>query len=431
VPPAIEAATTQGCPTCGRDLPVHRGYMTWCECGWNIVAPAAETSSDTRLGRIYASIGRRLGDRLVDELRAAERLEPRWTVARVMAYAVASLVYAGVGLLVGAGVASLLVGFPNPFAIGIALFLFALAWLLRPRFGKPPDENVVERGDAPRLYAVADEVAAALQTEPPDMIVVDHEFNAYWAVVGLRRTRVLALGLPLLSMLEPQERVALIAHELAHARNGDSGRGFFVGGALRALEEVYAVLAPEDHVDSYIELAIFEKLTNMAMWVISRPALGLLYLQLFLLAQDRQRAEYLADALAAEVAGAKASVGLSEKLLLEPTFRAAVMRAARDHAAEPEADLFSELAARTVDIPIRERERRRRVARLEAARLDDTHPPTARRIELLEARGGEEPRVTLGGSRSDQIDEELKPKRRPFHRLLVEEHQDSLYDRWL
>ena len=36
-------------------------------------------------------------------------------------------------------------------------------------------------------------------------------------------------------MLPPQPRAALIAHELAHARNGDSTRGFFVGSALNAL----------------------------------------------------------------------------------------------------------------------------------------------------------------------------------------------------
>jgi heat shock protein HtpX len=405
--------------------------MTWCECGWNLVAPAAPEESNTRLGRVYASIGKQLGDRLVDELRTAERLEPRWTASRVMAYLVASLVYFGVGALIAAAVASLAVGFPNPFAIGIALFLFALAWLLRPRFGKAPDENVVERDEAPALHAVAEEVAAALKTKPADMIVVDHQFNASWSVVGLRRRRVLTLGLPLLWMLDPQERVALIAHELAHARNGDSGRGFFVGGALRALEEVYAVLAPEDYLASYDELAIFDKLTNMAMWVISRPALGLLYLQLFLLAQDRQRAEYLADALAAEVAGSKASIGLSEKILLEATFRAAVMQAAREQTDEPESDLFSELAMRTIDIPSRERERRRRVARLEEARLDDTHPPTARRIELLESRLRDEPAVELDTDRSAQMDEELKGKRQEFHRLLVEEHRDSLYDRWL
>jgi hypothetical protein len=170
--------------------------MTWCECGWNLVAPSVPDSPGGRMGRIYGSIGKRLGDRLVDELRMADRLEPRWTASRALSYVVASLVYLGVGLLIGAGVACLAVTFPNPFGIGIALFLFSLAWLLRPRFGKAPEENVVGRDEAPALYGVADEVAAALGTEPADMIVVDHEFNASWSVVGLRCTRVLALGLP-------------------------------------------------------------------------------------------------------------------------------------------------------------------------------------------------------------------------------------------
>jgi Zn-dependent protease with chaperone function len=408
-------------------LPVHLGFVTWCECGWNLVAPSAGQSAGGRLGKLYGSIGRRLGDRLVAELRAAERLEPRLTASRLAAYGIAALVYLGVALVVAAAVGSLVIGFPNPFAIGIAAFLFAFAWLLRPRFGKLPEDGVLERGDAPTLYGVVDEVAKALATKPVDVIAIDHEFNASWEIVGLRRKRVLRLGLPVLSMLKPQERIALIAHELAHGRNGDSGRGLFVGSAVRALEEVYAVLAPESDADSYWELAIFEKLTNMAMWVISRPALGLLYLQLFLLLRDSQRAEYLADSLAAGVAGSRATIGLSEKLFLEPTFRAVVQHAARERDEEATGDIFGELAARVAGVPERERDRRRRVARLEEARLHDSHPPTARRIELLEARAVTDPMVSLDPARSAEVDAELLGKRKEFQKLLVEEYRDSLY----
>ena len=384
-------------------------------------------SGSGRLGRLYASIGRRLGDRLVAELRTAERLEPRLTASRVAAYGIAALVYLGVLLLVATAVGSLVIGFPNPFAIGIAAFLFALAWLLRPRFGKPPEEGVLERSEAPILYGVVDEVASALDTKPVDLIAVDHEFNASWQIVGLRRRRVLQLGLPLLAMLEPQERIALIAHELAHGRNGDSGRGLFVGSAVRALEEVYALLAPESDTDSYWELAIFEKLANMGMWVISRPSLGLLYLQLFLLMRDSQRAEYLADALAAEVAGSRGSIGLSEKMFLEPTFRAVVQHAARERNEDAACDIFGELAAKVAGVPERERDRRRRVARLEEARLHDTHPPTALRIELVEARAVRDPIVSLDPAKSAAVDAELMGKRKEFQQLLVEEYRDSLY----
>src|SRR5438094_618563 len=83
---------------------------------------------------------------------------------------------------------------------------------------------------------------------PPDALVISASFNAEWAVLGWRRRRTLTLGLPLLTVLPPQPRAALIAHELAHARNGDSTRGFFVGGAINALSTWYGILGPQEEV---------------------------------------------------------------------------------------------------------------------------------------------------------------------------------------
>jgi hypothetical protein len=72
-----------------------------------------------------------------------------------------------------------------------------------------------------------DAVVAALLTRPADYITVDESFNAAWSVSGFRRTRTLTLGLPLAFALESQQLVALTAHEVPHARNGDSTRGLF------------------------------------------------------------------------------------------------------------------------------------------------------------------------------------------------------------
>jgi Zn-dependent protease with chaperone function len=363
----------------------------------------------------------------------ADRLEPRLTPARLIAYVIAGAVYAWALLLVGIAVLLAAIDFPNPFGFVLAFIPFSLAFFMRPRFGKPPKEDVLERDEAPTLYALADEVADALETPRADDIVVNEEFNASWAILGLRRRRVLTLGLPLLSMLAPQERVAIIAHELAHGRNGDSSRGLFVGSAVRALEELYAVFAPDptlstDYVAAY-ELGLFDRITNVFMWIVSRPILGVLYLELHLLLQDAQRAEYLADALGAEVAGTAGAVGVHEKSFLEPTFHAAVQRASRGREGEA-ADVFAEAVSAAAGVPDRERERRRRVARLEEARLDATHPPSARRLELLERRGPQEARVTLTDERSHAIDQELMPLRAPMQRLLVEEHRDALYARY-
>ena len=183
-------------------------------------------------------------------------------------------------------------------------------------------------------------------------------------MLGWRRRRVLTLGLPLFSALEPQERVALIAHELAHGRNGDSSRGLLVGSSLGGLVELYGLVAPDSAEARGWELGGFDGVLNAVFWLLSRPVYLLLLLQLHLLARDSQRAEYLADALAARVAGTPAEISLHEKLLLDSTFRSVIQRGAYGGRAT-ERDAFEELVAAFAAVPERERERRRRVARLE------------------------------------------------------------------
>jgi Zn-dependent protease with chaperone function len=65
-------------------------------------------------------------------------------------------------------------------------------------------------------------------------------------VFGWRRRRVLMLGSGPLAVLAPQELVALIAHELGHARNGDARRGLVVGSAVSGLAELHALMVPPD-----------------------------------------------------------------------------------------------------------------------------------------------------------------------------------------
>jgi Zn-dependent protease with chaperone function len=419
----------QACPRCGTQVPVHRGYVTWChDCGWNVAAPATVAAPTGRLGRLYAGVGRRVGDRLAGELRTRDSLEPRLTPSKFLAYVIAAGVYLGALAFAAAGILLLALGFPNPFAIAVAVILLAFAILMRPRLGKPPDEQLVTRDEAPRLHEIVAEVARALETPSIDLLQAESNYNASWATLGLRRRRVLALGLPLITALEPQERVALIAHELAHARNGDSTRSFFMGSAIRGLDELYGLLAPNEFLYEVEnpDLGPIERVANWLLWLISRPVLGILLVQLHLVMRDSQRAEYLADALAAKVAGTEAAVSLQEKLLLEPTFLAVVQHAARP-GVDSDTDLFEELAAAVVAVPPRERDRRRRVARLEEARLSDTHPPTAKRIELMESRPQTEPIVVLREEDSRTIDAELAGRRQAAQHDLIDEYRDSLY----
>jgi Zn-dependent protease with chaperone function len=390
-----------------------------------LTAPTAVNPATGRLERLYEHMGRRLGDRMAERMATAKTLDPRPTPARITAYAVAVGVYAVSLLFIAAGVAFAAILFPNLFALAVGALLVGIGLMLRPRFGKPPKDGVVSREETPELHALVDAVAEALEVPTIDAIVVDHDYNASWAILGLRRRRVLTLGLPLLAALSAQERVALIAHELAHGRNGDSGRGLFVGSAVRALADIYYLVGPEDLSDREPwELGIFDRIVNVFLWVVSRPVYGLLVLELLLLLRDSQRAEYLADALAARTAGTDAVVGLSETTLLGTTFQGVVQRAAQPGA---DLDLFAEVADVFATVPEREKERRRRIARMEGAKLSETHPPTAKRIELLERRREPEAKVVLSAEQFTQIDAELRHLRRPLQQRLVEEYRDALY----
>ena len=70
----------------------------------------------------------------------------------------------------------------------------------------------------------------------PRGIIIDAEWNAAWVTAGVRRQRWLVLGQPLLTGLEPQQRVALIAHEFGHEHSGDLTRTLVVGSAVDALD---------------------------------------------------------------------------------------------------------------------------------------------------------------------------------------------------
>jgi Zn-dependent protease with chaperone function len=366
------------------------------------------------------------------ELTVADRLEPQLTPSKAFAYAIAAGVHLLTILLVVGGIV-LIALFPmKVFAIVAAVLAISLAILVRPRFGKSPKDNLVPRPEAPTLFRLVDRVAEATGTKSADVLVVDEEYNASWGVFGLRRTRVLHLGLPLLSALEPQERVGLIAHEVAHAKNGDASRGLFVGSACRGLAQWYFVLAPHRARSAYGGIAdtrLAEHVANAMLWVLSRPPLLLFGLEVHLLLHDSRRAEYLADAIAAREAGTAAIVGVHEKLLLRGSFQQVVRQFAHPATRPDNDDLFAAVRPALAAVPERERERRRRVALLEASSLGSTHPPTGQRIRLLEQRPIRSAQVVLSNADSDAIDRELADLRPAFQRRLIENQRSSLYRR--
>ena len=409
-----------GCPSCGTEVPVFEPYLTWCHaCGWNLKAPDVAPPK-TRLDSLYGRAGVRLDARLVAQLAQVDNLSPRLTPSRAAAFVIAGLVHLFSLALIAAIVLVALFGIHHIWAFAIVLFLAGIALVLRPRPGKLQTKGVLTRDDAPTLYALCDEIAAALGTKPINTLAIDERFNAQWAILGWSRRRTLTLGLPLLAMLPPQPRAALIAHELAHARNGDSTRGFFVGSALNALADWYGMLGPQE--EGVLTTGL-EPFVNALMWVVSRPIWWLLLLELHLVLRDSQRAEYLADLLAADVAGGSAVVELHERLLLETAFFSVVQQASHDSAH----DLLMRARSVVDCVPERELERRRRAARLETVRLRSSHPPTGSRIDLVQRRGNLQAKVDVSEERSAAVDAELQARGRSVELALVENYRASLY----
>ncbi len=86
----------------------------------------------------------------------------------------------------------------------------------------------LERGEAPGLDTLIDEVVASTGAHGVDAIVIDEEFNAGMVAVPSRipiaRPRiVLVLGLPLLQALTTPQVRAVVTHEVAHLAGGRSG----------------------------------------------------------------------------------------------------------------------------------------------------------------------------------------------------------------
>ena len=203
----------------------------------------------------------------------------------------------------------------------------------------------------------------------------------------------------------------MIAHELGHDRNGDVSRGWSSATAVQGLERLSGVTSAgcaRATAFGELGLAFLDWGTGILMWLVSRPVDALLWLEAHLLLRDMQRAEYLADALAARVAGTAAAIALQEQMLLTSAFWLAVQQAAQ---AGDDGDVLARATEALCAVPDRERERRRRAARLEHARLDDTHPPTGMRIAMLEGRPAQAPAVTLNSAWSARIDTELEPLR--------------------
>nr|WP_238350911.1 M48 family metallopeptidase [Kribbella shirazensis] len=294
----------------------------------------------------------------------------------------------------------------------LALLAFGLAFLFHPRAARlQEDAQPVPRDEAPTLYAVLDELADAIGTRRVSAVVVSTEANLWYQQIGWRFRPVVGIGLPLWAGLRPQERIAVLAHEFGHGRHGDARSGWVLGGAWSVLQELNETFS-EGHGDrirrelGYDEATGATMVSRMLNATVGIVVRGVAWLLERLAFRGSQRAEYLADRKAGEIAGSEATAQALERLVLADASYRALERALRFPTG---IDPLEAVRREVTEVPAREIERQLRVSRLREARTDTTHPPTYLRTRLIRSRPATTARFVLGIDRSRAIDNELQP----------------------
>ena len=304
-------------------------------------------------------------------------------------------------------------------------FLLALGWSLRPRFGRlPKNTPVLRRTDAPELFALVDEVARVAGTRGVDAIAVDDEINASVRSYGVRGRRLLTLGLPLWEVLTPQQRIALLGHEMGHYVNGDTRHGVIVGTAYRSLITWHYYFTPVEDSDA------FTLVLNL-LYVVPRLLVrGVLAALVGLTLRASQRAEYLADRVAARAGSTQAALELMEHLLIADSAAVTLQREAnlsalkgprrgRTQSTAPADGLWERLSADLASVPEHERERQRRASTLRGHSVDETHPPTHLRHACLLIGEAVPPAVVTDTARERRIAAELAEARTKVARQII------------
>jgi Zn-dependent protease with chaperone function len=427
---ATANAPATSCPRCRAALVAHPDHSAWCEsCGWN----ADPTQPDAQLPRRGPADATAPGD--------APRA--RLSAAKIGAYALSFAVHAVTLLLAVAGILLSYVALTrNLVLLLLALPLLAMAWLFRPRFPQIGSSPELE-SNIRNLRRLVDDVARAVGTRSADAIVVDGSFSVSAAAFGWRRSRVLTVGLPLFAVLSPQERVAVLAHELAHFKSGDPRRGVFIGGALQSLAAWQNLLAPRSASEGVVRristdpnqpyavstgpgLAGFATVgVNGVLYAVSWIPRGASRLLTNLTGRDTLRAEYFADELAVKVAGSQAVISSFDKrrMLRMYSNAVSVMTPSRWR----NGSLWEELRARASEYPDSENRRTRTADRATLAKFEPLHPPTALRLAAIERRGIVPAQLVAGEGASQAVDADLQRSLSRVQSEVIDRHLDSIH----
>lgn len=376
--------------------------------------------TDSKLHALYEKLGNKRGQRVFQDLVTQKELRQGISFSKSLAFMAATFVHL---ISISLFLLSLyLLVFQNDHFMFIAagFILLGIAWLARPRVPKlDKDEHLISRQEFPFLFEAVDQLADAMQVKRINGIIIDDEFNASVAQIGWRRREIIKIGLPLFSILEPEEQLAILAHEFGHISNGDLTRSFYIGTALYTLQTWYELLNPVP-IDEYDSMGFFEIPVYYFMAFLALIPYSLFLLLVHLLFDNSQKGEYLADERAAKAVGYKSLISSMEKFQYADTFylkiRELVVR-------KNTMNLFNAVQDQIKIMPEREKERLSRLAQLETSKLDSTHPPTAYRIKLLESLKAAPPSLAVGKGTLEMMQKELETQQNRIQEEVIENYR--------
>lgn len=404
----ISNKTQKSCPICGQLIPENHGYVSWCDqCDWNL-QPLKPDNPMNIFESFYGRLGQRQSQRLFENLKKSGSLKSSLTLANIIAYLASALIYGILLLFLIVGLTLLLRGWGDFLRIvtiimGIICLSIVFASIPRPAKSRRPP---VDKESFPQLFKLIDLISNYLASSPLDGMILTPGFSAGIVRLGWSQKRYIVLGYALWSILNNQERIALLAHEIAHYVNGDLSRKFFVGSAIGVLINWYTLIIPDKLVDTSGLIGLILTPFNFILYGLAKLVQFAVLGMFHLLWQDSQRAEYLADYLSAQIAGTDAMLNTLEKTYYSKSFFMAVQNVALTSANEQK-DLFEVLQQRIEALPDRELERIRRIEMMEGSRLNVTHPPTPLRVELLKHHFIDEPKIEAKSVDFELIDREL------------------------
>jgi Zn-dependent protease with chaperone function len=177
----------------------------------------------------------------------------------------------------------------------------AMLWSLLPRRDKfEPPGPLLQRESNPRLFAELDDIAASLDEPLPREVYLIGQVNAFVAdrggILGFGSRRIMAIGLPLLSILTISEFRGVLAHEFAHYYSGDTKLGPFVYKTQSAMIRTFENIGS---IETLTRIEIINLLYSLVTVVLKHYFIVFLRITNFV----SRKKEYRADELACLVAG--------------------------------------------------------------------------------------------------------------------------------